>query len=76
MQEIARLGFMPSLIFASSVALAPQAFQQHCFDCHGGNALEGGLAHDMAPDDWDRPSNDGYDAIPSWVDDRTPRSRR
>jgi hypothetical protein len=86
---------MLSLILASSLALAPQAFQQHCFDCHGDGASKGGLAldevlvdrsvddadawlalrarlrsHDMPPDEWDRPSNDEYDAMLSWVDDR------
>ena len=87
---------MLSPILASSLALAPRAFPQHCFDCHGDGASKAGpvrdevlvdrrvddadawlalrarlRSHDMPPDDWDRPSNDGYDAMLSWVDDRT-----
>ena len=66
MREIATLGFMLSLILASSLALAPQAFQQHCFDCHGAGASTGGLALDEIF--VDRMVDD---ATTSRVDDRT-----
>ncbi|MCP4070040.1 MAG: hypothetical protein GY741_17335 [Phycisphaeraceae bacterium] len=57
---------MLSLILASSLALAPQAFQQHYFDCHGENASTGGLALDEML--VDRMVDD---ATTSRVDDRT-----
>ena len=59
---------MLSLILASSLALAPQASQQHCFDCHGEGASTGGLALDEIL--VDRMADD---ATTSWVDDRTRR---
>ncbi|MDG1360905.1 MAG: hypothetical protein P8P71_10735 [Phycisphaerales bacterium] len=53
---------MLSLILASSLASAPQAFQQHCFDCHGEGASTGGLALDE------------YSSIGWWTTPRRPGS--